>query len=650
MTWESLLSAGLLAAALWVLVRAGGGRRRLFLAAALMAAAASAAWLAPGRRLAGSAGSADDRPLAFPGPGYVSSTTCQACHPDAYASWHASYHRTMTQVATPASVRAPADGRVVAIGGRSLSLERRDGALSVAMTDPEAEGPLEERPVVRRPIALVTGSHHMQVYWYPSGQSRFLGMLPFAYLLPEERWVPRPAIFIGPPTDVIAPEIGRWNVTCVQCHTTQVRPGYRSDAEAETAVTEFGIACEECHGPAEAHVRANRDPLRRYEQHLSDAPEPNIVNPRRLSHQRTSEVCGQCHGISIYRTREELERFRTEGFEYVPGDDLHATRHLVRRGDGDQPPLLRAALRENPAYMDSHFWSDGMVRVSGREYNGLLETPCFQRGTMTCLSCHDMHKPPGDPRPLARWADDQLAAGMEGDEACLQCHAGFRARPEEHTHHAAASEGSRCTNCHMSFTSWGLLKAIRSHTVDSPSVAASLATGRPDACNQCHLDRTLGWAAQKLEAWYGIPAPELSPEQEQVAAGALWSLTGDAGQRALMAWSMGWEPARVASGRDWLPPYLLQLLLDDPYPAVRIVAARSLRSLPGFEDLRYDPTGPPEERAGAAREAFRAWSRARRGRAAAAPEATLVHAGGLRREAFAALWARRNDRIVELRE
>jgi hypothetical protein len=28
--------------------------------------------------------------------GYVSSDTCRACHPSQYASWHRSYHRTMT--------------------------------------------------------------------------------------------------------------------------------------------------------------------------------------------------------------------------------------------------------------------------------------------------------------------------------------------------------------------------------------------------------------------------------------------------------------------------------------------------------------------------------------------------------------------------
>src|SRR5690242_13195323 len=32
--------------------------------------------------------------------GYVSSQKCQACHPGQYASWHQSFHRTMTQFAS----------------------------------------------------------------------------------------------------------------------------------------------------------------------------------------------------------------------------------------------------------------------------------------------------------------------------------------------------------------------------------------------------------------------------------------------------------------------------------------------------------------------------------------------------------------------
>src|SRR5205814_10303265 len=118
--------------------------------------------------------------------------------------------------------------------------------------------------------------------------------------------------------------------------------------------------------------------------------------------------------------------------------------------------------------------------------------------------------------------------------------------------------------CHMPHTTYGLLKALRSHQISVPSVAVTLDTGRPNACNLCHLDKTLQWTAARLQQWYGTPPPRLSDEQQTIAASLPWMLKRDAGQRALTAWSMGWAPARQASGQSWMPPYL-GLLLDDPY-------------------------------------------------------------------------------------
>ena len=151
-----------------------------------------------------------------------------------------------------------------------------------------------------------------------------------------------------------------------------------------------------------------------------------------------------------------------------------------------------------------------------------------------------MHKTADDPRSVAEWADThQVSAGMDGDEACLRCHEPLRADPAAHTRHAPESAGSRCYNCHMPYTSYGLLKAIRSHTVGSPSAAETVQLGRPNACNLCHLDKTLAWTAEALEEWYDLPAPPLRNGDRTVAAGLRWMLAGDAGLRALTAWSMG---------------------------------------------------------------------------------------------------------------
>lgn len=147
----------------------------------------------------------------------------------------------------------------------------------------------------------------------------------------------------------------------------------------------------------------------------------------------------------------------------------------------------------------------------------------------------------------------------------------------------------------MPHTTYGLLKAIRSHTITSPDVGKDVAAGRPNACNLCHLDKTLQWTAESLEKWYQIEPPELDKDQREIAASLLWILKGDAAQRALVAWNMGWPVAQAVSGTNWQMPFLSQLL-DDPYLAIRFIARRSLRSLEGLAGLKVNMYGPPEAR------------------------------------------------------
>src|SRR5262249_55506955 len=68
----------------------------------------------------------DHRPAQVRLDGFLTSDGCRACHPSQYASWHASYHRTMTQIATPATVLTSFDGVTVetATGGL-MQLEQR---------------------------------------------------------------------------------------------------------------------------------------------------------------------------------------------------------------------------------------------------------------------------------------------------------------------------------------------------------------------------------------------------------------------------------------------------------------------------------------------------------------------------------------------
>jgi hypothetical protein len=586
------------------------------------------------------------RPIEVVREEFAPATTCRSCHPHYYETWHASYHRTMTQVVKPGTVLADFDDVELHAKGARYKLSRRDDEFRV---DVESTGAERDRRQASRRVVLSTGSHHQQLYWVATGLGRSLGLLPFAYLLEDRRWVPLEAIFMRPPGPERRSMVGEWNNNCIRCHATEAVPKLAAsdDDATDTHVLEFGISCAECHGAAAEHVRAHRDPIRRYRQRWSDKPDATVVQPENLSRRRMSQVCGQCHSVSL-RDPGELAHWNQRGFRFRPGADLHDTQTVVQRGE-------RSATREQvmqwqPHFLHTKFGPDGMVRVSGREYNALLLTPCFQRGEMSCLSCHTMHKPASDPRPLSEWANDQLRAGMRTNAACGECHAKFAESKQlvQHTHHKPESTGSLCYNCHMPYTTWGLLKAIRSHQIDSPSVQASLATGRPNACNQCHLDKTLSWTADSLEVWYEIEAPHLSSEQDSISAAVLWLAQGDAGQRALVAWSMGWDAALEASGEEWTVPFLAQLL-DDPYDAVRYAAFKSLRRRPRFLALDYDYVGPEETRRQHVQRIMTSWRDAFDANAAR-NGALLLNGAGFDASAFQHLLLQRDGKTVILAE
>jgi hypothetical protein len=656
MNAESLIVLAVTAMAIFpllALARRGRGAAGIAFAILIVAGVSVSAWITAGdRRIAREREAPMDRPIELPEGDYVSSESCRSCHPGEYDSWHHSFHRTMTQEITPDAVRGDFSNLTVELSNGTYRFGRTGEDFWVEMAAYNEMGnPIPGGERRRRNIVLMTGSHHMQVYWLASGFTRKLETVPAVWLIEEQKWVPRLATFLVPPSSMASTETGRWNDSCIRCHTTQGKPGMRNLAEMDTTVAEFGIACEACHGPGEEHIRAHSRPLSRYGAHLGDSSDATTVHPLKLATPKNSMVCGQCHSVNIEKTDALMEDYLAHGATFRPGGDFSETREVVQATKRDETVT---SFTKNDAYIESLFWSDGMVRVSGREYNGLIDSPCFKHGEekskMSCFSCHVMHKAKNDGRTHEEWRDDQLNVGMRTNEACLQCHEEVGKDLTAHTRHAVGSSGSLCYNCHMPYTTYGLLKAIRSHQVDSPSVHASLTTGRPNACNQCHLDKTMEWAGKELAEGWGMDVPRLSEEQRSVAASVLWAVKGDAGQRALMAWSMGWDEARQVSGEEWQPVILSQLLAD-PYPAVRFIAARSLRRLKGFGDLEYDPDWELEKLREAAQATASRWSKVHKQAGGKADLATLIASPGkLDQARFEALLQKRNEKRVVLNE
>lgn len=515
-------------------------------------------------------------------PGFVTSSTCRSCHPSEYQSWHASYHRRMSQLPTTSNVASEQLRRGerlrVESGGRTVELFARGDELWASLPDPSITSAVPaqeyERAFQRAPqrdvrVELLTGSHQHQAFWVRGARAGELRALPAVLLVAEQQLIARRDAFLNPPHRAEAPV--RWNSNCIQCHAVAGAPRHDPTSDAFTSVVaELGIACEACHGAAAEHVSEMRNPLRRYRAHLSESPAASITNPARLERERGSEVCGRCHSYFFPRHEEEWWK---HGFSrsYQPGAELARSQLLL------SPEVL--ASPSGPrlgAEADSLFYRDGTIRIGGREYNGLTRSPCFERGQgdqkLSCLSCHSMHQ--SEPA-------DQLGVGMRGNAACLQCHEAQARDVSAHTRHAPGSPGSLCYNCHMPHTSYALLGAIRSHRVDSPSFDARTAD-RPNACSLCHLEQSEAWAASAAARWYGAgPGFTLTRrpglERPDLPAGAVFALAGDAAVRAVTAAALGRRESDAPA--PGLRHQLLDILATDDYSAVRHIAARAKREL-----------------------------------------------------------------------
>jgi len=516
-------------------------------------------------------------PIARTAEGFATSSACRSCHPAEYSSWHASFHRRMTQSASVQNVAAAAlrqGGRLrVETGGRTVELFSRGQELWAHLPDPELTSgarPEAYQSVFRAApsrdarVQLLTGSHHHQAFWVRGARDGELRSVPAVYSIDEQRLMPRRDAFLNPPD--LPEQAVRWNSNCVQCHSVAGAP--RHDATRDvfaTSAAELGVACEACHGAAAAHASAMQNPVRRYQARATGVGYL-VTNPARLASERASQVCGRCH--SYFFPKQEADWW-TNGFSksYAPGQDLASAQLLLSPEALAEPGAPQLA-----ADVASLFYRDGTVRIGGREYNGLVRSACFERGhgerKLSCLSCHALHR--SDP-------DAQLDPEKFGNAACGGCHAREAENPPAHTHHAAGSPGSLCYNCHMPHTSYALLGAIRSHRVDSPAFDART-QDKPNACNLCHLERSEAWAAQHSAAWFGARARFVLDRAPALAApdtpaGAVFALAGDAAVRAVTAAALG----RHESSDDApaLRAQLLQQLAADDYAAVRAIAARA---------------------------------------------------------------------------
>jgi tetratricopeptide (TPR) repeat protein len=373
----------------------GASRTRSFVIviSAVLVAGATATWWFRARHGA--------RPNSQPVPKYVGDRSCRECHVaivDAYQ--RNAMHQTWQPLTAANTVEDFERSSHVYDAKRDLHYEvlARDGNYYQREYRSDGDGNVTHE--LLRTISRVIGSGE-HARGYVSDDNGYLNEMPIWWFREKADWD------LGPTTSVYNYRFERpLTAGCVSCHTDSKR-NVEGTFNFYESVAADGIGCERCHGPAEWHVRQQREG---WEPPQNGPGLTMFVNPARLSADRQNDICFQCHLMGDAQ------------FPF-PDQDQFAFRPGLRLSD------FRCDYFEKSSDPERF----GIVSHAAR----MVQSRCYteSRGTFTCMTCHDPHK-----------ASKEIAAETNRQK-CLNCHAPTACnRVADAT---AADRQDDCIHCHM---------------------------------------------------------------------------------------------------------------------------------------------------------------------------------------------------------
>ena len=479
---------------------------------------------------------------------YTGRESCRECHEKEYDLFQGSDHDMAMDTATEETVLGNfGDVRFTHFGITSR-FYRSDGKFMVHTEGPD--GSMQDYQV-----SYVFGIRPLQQYLieFPGGRYQCLPLC----------WDTRPASEGGqrwfhiyqderiPPGDVLhwTRVTQNWNYMCAECHSTNLRKNYSYNEKAyHTTWSEIDVSCEACHGPGSEHidwarqVEAGSSPdvypdmgLVLLLKDTDDATwifHPDSVTARRSVPRQSDELvqmCSRCHSRRAVATED-----------YYHGGSLL---------DTHWPSLLDEGL----------YFPDGQIQDEVYVYASFLQSKMYQAGVV-CKDCHEPHSG---------------KIYVDGNALCYRCHMASEYGPRTHHFHDPSKEGASCMECHMHERTYMVVDPRRDHSIRIPRPDLSEKLGTPNACNQCHSDKSTQWATDYLRQWYGQDLLDQSHYGETFWAGRM--RYPEAQQELLRLGSDPGQPPMVrATAISLLGGYpnmatlnLLQETVSDPDPLVR---------------------------------------------------------------------------------
>jgi hypothetical protein len=318
--------------------------------------------------------------------GHIGDLACRSCHQQETNTYFETAHHLTSQMPSEHSVL----GKFSA--GENI-LTTSNPALHYEMTASK-EGYFETAVGELLPFQKVTRTERIDIVLGSGrkGQTYLFWRDNELFELPVSYWTELDSWIISPRYRDDAPDFHRGVVPrCLECHADRFATLPESDYSCDPSSFVLRITCERRHGPGDEHVH-----LRRSQTGAIPEPQDPIVNPASLPRDRQIDICASCHSGQGHPLAPALS--------FTPGK------------------VLQDYARIAYAPIDVH----------GNQTQLLARSRCFHGSTMTCTTCHDVHKRQRD------------AASFSPH--CLTCH---KDKDCGKFKELGAKINSNCVDCHM---------------------------------------------------------------------------------------------------------------------------------------------------------------------------------------------------------
>lgn len=518
---------------------------------------------------------------------YVGPAVCGECHEDNYAAWKQHPHSRMNQPVGQEAVLGDFSGVALDYGGQRAVFGRRGEDFVV-------EYFAGDERLRAFKITRTVGWRYEQDYVgvqiegpEPADDPLYSreARLKFSYSLTRRAWLPQsylePTEYPGPEYaadgslrhDPYVPQLQPFNRRCARCHNT-----YPYDLRFYRIHTPTGMLSGFPPGPPM--------PAGAVGSLAGQAGDEALLGAETLPFDRLVSVgisCESCHFGGREHAKEERE------IRFVPSHPLLGGWPTDPANARDNPAVINAICRQchHSGASAPDNWPDGAAGVNSMESTEMDRGAC--RPQIRCTDCHDTHQS----GPVAGVADRTVHIN-----ACLDCHTRLQEPAAARAHARHAPGEASCLDCHMPRIVQGFETYNRSHRISSPSEPQILGTGMPNACNLCHLDKSLAWTREALASGWGnapvLPAGlrDYFGKDLERPVGEAWLEHPFPAMRTVAAGAY----ARSPLGKGALPRLVEGLGEENAYQRMRFL--QSVERVLGrrLQPEEYEPTAPPPRR------------------------------------------------------